>query len=270
MHQFKRLRRSALFRDVTISEKIDGTNAQVFVVAEDRGRRQPGRGLGGSLRKRTTSVSRRGSPIMLTSCASSAQDVISAEWYGRGIQRRYGLQDRRFALFNSCTDGPRSARRAAAIVPVLTTRTMGADVVSECLETLRSGGSLARSGFHAPGGIVIYHHASGGMFRCCRTTNCPRACGLLTSAHKRAVYGQEADAERTGHPDRAVLGGAGESPRCKRIPEQGVSRHYRTQLDFCERRAEPSAVPRRVRTQAGTRRRRNLAVLHAGIALSGT
>ena len=42
---------------------------------------------------------------------------------------------------------------------------MNGNIIGECLETLRSGGSLAAPGFMRPEGIVIYHHASGGMFK---------------------------------------------------------------------------------------------------------
>lgn len=163
MHQFEAFAKiPRFFRDVTISEKIDGTNAQVFV-SED------GTVMAGSRSRWITPESDNfGFAAWVAEHENELRELGPGrhfgEWYGRGIQRGYGLQDRRFALFNS----HRWAEKRPAccdVVPVMATRTMDGNIIGECLETLRSGGSLAAPGFMRPEGIVIYHHASGGMFK---------------------------------------------------------------------------------------------------------
>ena len=163
MHTFEAFDKiPRFFRDVTISEKIDGTNAQVFV-GED------GAVLAGSRSRWITPASDNfGFAEWVSEHESELRELGPGrhfgEWYGRGIQRGYGLSERRFALFNSS----RWAEKRPAccdIVPVLAVRTMSHDVIAECLETLRSGGSKAAPGFMRPEGIVIYHHASGQLFK---------------------------------------------------------------------------------------------------------
>lgn len=90
------------------------------------------------------------------------------EWYGQGINRRYGLDHKRFALFNTkrwtdkymlddfttpnlevvpiLWDGP------ASIINV---------AVTACLDELREMGSLVAPGFMRPEGIAIFHSTMG-------------------------------------------------------------------------------------------------------------
>ena len=111
MHQFEAFAKiPRFFRDVTISEKIDGTNAQVFV-SED------GTVMAGSrsrwiTRKRTTSVSRRGSLSTRTNCANLGLVGTSAsgtgEAFNAGTVCKIGV-----SRCSTRTDGPRSAPHAA-------------------------------------------------------------------------------------------------------------------------------------------------------------
>lgn len=90
------------------------------------------------------------------------------EWYGKGIQRGYGLDEKRFALFNSdrWTD-PTHRPACCDVVPVLE-RSAGhqlSDYVDDALVTLRYGGSKAVPGYMRPEGVVVYHTAAGQYFK---------------------------------------------------------------------------------------------------------
>lgn len=154
-----------LNRTVTITEKIDGTNACVVIVKEDDGDAW----VYAQSRKRiiTPESDNFGFAAWV---ADHEEELIElgpghhfGEWYGSGIQRNYGLDERRFALFNTFrpTD---TLPSCVEQVPVLW---RGEDMsgVNNCSEILRVGGSVAVPGFPSPEGIVVYHHASRQNFK---------------------------------------------------------------------------------------------------------
>jgi len=97
--------------------------------------------------------------------------------YWAGIQRRYGLSEKRFSLFNTsrwhsdynsdiagtstvCQEAP-----LCHVVPVLRRRTFDTNEVDFALEDLRQYGSAAAPGFMRPEGVVVYHAASRTLFK---------------------------------------------------------------------------------------------------------
>lgn len=89
------------------------------------------------------------------------------EWWGSGIQRTYGLDHKRFSLFNTMRwrdDNPPPA--CCHTVPIL------ADgeglVIEDIMNSLKQGGSVAAPGFMDPEGIIYYHTGSRekGLFKC--------------------------------------------------------------------------------------------------------
>lgn len=87
------------------------------------------------------------------------------EWYGAGIQRTYGLDHKRFALFNSARWNPLNPNRPACCetVPVLYTGALGD--AERVLAELKTSGSRAVPGFMRPEGIIVYHSASKQLFK---------------------------------------------------------------------------------------------------------
>lgn len=85
------------------------------------------------------------------------------EWYGYGIQRGYGLAEKRFALFNTARWNPANPNRPRCcdVVPVLD---VGGDDEA-AMELLASGGSIAVPGYRRPEGIVVYHSASRQLYK---------------------------------------------------------------------------------------------------------
>jgi len=88
------------------------------------------------------------------------------EWWGQGIQRGYGLSERRFSLFNASrwreldadlADDRIPAPSACGVVPVICQGIYADALVDEALEYLRIGGSDAAPGWMRPEGVVVYH-----------------------------------------------------------------------------------------------------------------
>ncbi len=102
------------------------------------------------------------------------------EWWGRGIQRGYGLEERRFSLFNTARwyetgeDGLDSMSTRAGLtalvdeigaVPVLYEGPFSEGAVLWALQNLASDGSVAAPGFMNPEGICVYHTQTRSVFK---------------------------------------------------------------------------------------------------------
>lgn len=150
-------------REVIVTEKLDGTNAQVYV--DDAGERA----FAGS---RTRWISPEDDNFGFARWVKENHDELLklgpgshfGEWWGQGIQRNYGLKERRFSLFN-VSRWSEDRPVCCGIVPVLwqgLTESLDARAV---LEVLRETGSVAAPGFMKPEGIVVFHVASSGLFK---------------------------------------------------------------------------------------------------------
>ena len=189
-----------LFRDVVITEKLDGTNAQIKIIkpevdvsnfqeftanvnghliwAGSRNRwitpESDNYGFAGWVRRNAEELVKLG------------PGQHFGEWWGSGIQRAYGLKngDKRFSLFNTIrwcmhneepkqiiTGNPlvekwqERAPTCCHIVPVLWEGMMDTRSVDVVLADLENEGSKAAPGFMDPEGIVIYHRASDKCFK---------------------------------------------------------------------------------------------------------
>lgn len=197
-----------LSREMTVTEKIDGTNAQIvivagtdapeivalqsdlapFVVAADADR-----GLlmfaGSRSRYLTPAADNFGFAKWVQQHAADLFTLGAGrhfgEWWGQGIQRGYGLTEKRFSLFNvarwhavgatpymSVSADPRIAPKSSteaptccAVVPVLYRGEFSTDQIAGELNNLQILGSVAASGFMRPEGVVVFHAASGQMFK---------------------------------------------------------------------------------------------------------
>lgn len=199
-----------LTRECVITEKIDGTNAQVCIVVLPDGEVMP---------THTPIVATRPNPddsggehTLLIYAGSRnryitpdadnfgfaawvrdhADELVAlgpgrhfGEWWGAGIQRRYGLAEKRFSLFNVArwhragdapyvteSADPRAERKTSTeapacchVVPVLFRGLFGEGAAEGMIAKLAHGGSVAAPGFMDPEGIVIYHTAAGTMFK---------------------------------------------------------------------------------------------------------
>lgn len=100
------------------------------------------------------------------------------EWMGQGIQRNYGLKEKRFYLFNTSrwikyegiaipelSEGKHFCPDCCYIVPILQKGLFDTHIINTCLENLWRFGSYAIPNFMNPEGIVIYHIASKTYFK---------------------------------------------------------------------------------------------------------
>lgn len=90
------------------------------------------------------------------------------EWWGPGIQKRYGEavkgQPRRFSLFNVHRWG--ETRPACCdVVPTLYIGPFSEAAIHATLETLRLNGSVAAPGCMNPEGIIVFHSASSQLYK---------------------------------------------------------------------------------------------------------
>lgn len=154
-----------LTRDCIITEKIDGTNAQI-IVSDDV--------LNPTVRaaSRTRYITPDKDNFGFARWVEEHAEELRAlgpgkhygEWWGLGIQRGYGLTEKRFSLFNVhrwATERP----ACCGIVPTLYTGPFDTAFVNSTLTLLGALGSQAAPGFMKPEGIVIFHTASSAMFK---------------------------------------------------------------------------------------------------------
>lgn len=153
-----------LHRDVVVTEKIDGTNAQIHI-GED------GTFLTGSRSRWITPMDDNFS--FAAWCSMNTAELIKlgpgshfGEWYGGKIQRGYGLKEKRFALFNTHRWADPSVRPACCdVVPVLYQGMFSETKILEAMESLRTEGSRVAPGFMDPEGIVIFHTQANMAFK---------------------------------------------------------------------------------------------------------
>lgn len=148
-------------RDVIVTEKLDGTNGLVWI-SDD------GREIAAGSRNRWLTLDDDNYGFA-SWVETNRLDLLKlgpgshhGEWWGSGIQRKYGLTEKRFSLFNvSLTEIP----TCCELVPTLWTGTMEQLEVPAIMNRLKILGSVAVPGFMNPEGIVIYHVASNAIFK---------------------------------------------------------------------------------------------------------
>lgn len=170
-------------RDVIVTEKIDGTNAAVVVVARygypAEGAIWQGDGLAIYAQSRTRFITPADDNFGFARWVVEHAEELAGlgvgrhfgEWWGKGIQRGYGVDDKRFSLFNvgrwfdpkDC-DAEDIAERAAVpaccrVVPILAKGPNEPGLIGACIDLLIKHGSYASPGFMNPEGVVLFHTA---------------------------------------------------------------------------------------------------------------
>lgn len=150
-----------LTRQCIVTEKIDGTNAQVYVTED-------GRVLAGSRNRYVTpDADNYGFAAWVKAHEDELRQGLGVgrhygEWWGSGIQRGYGLEkgEKRFSLFNTSRWNAETKPACCHVVPVLFEGEFSTEKIDEVLSDLRDLGSAASLGFMRPEGVVIYHTAA--------------------------------------------------------------------------------------------------------------
>ena len=198
-----------LSRDCVITEKLDGTNASVLIG-------EAGEFFTGS---RTRWITPEQDNYGFSAWAHAHREELMllgpghhfGEWWGAGCQRGYGLPEKRFSLFNTARwlDAPRPA--CVHVVPVLYAGPFTTAAVEAAVERLAAEGSMAAPGFMDPEGVIVYHEASGALF-------------------KKTVKGDEAGKHQDGQ------GVVPRPPKASRDPSKGGRRRAQLPISFLDRR----------------------------------
>lgn len=179
---------SRLNRDILITEKIDGTNACVVVTEEGEVFAQ----------SRTRMLSPYEDNFGFATWVENNKDYLKllgkgrhyGEWWGQGIQRGYGLTEKRFSLFNVgrwllVEEQLQTLNAVKELVPQLGTvpilyqgpwfnegdltddviLSKGYFAINDEILRLKREGSQAVPGYMNPEGIVVFHKASGFLFK---------------------------------------------------------------------------------------------------------
>ena len=144
-------------RECVITEKIDGTNGCIFI-------REAEEFLVGS-RSRWISPGKEDNHSFAAWAMAHREELLKlgpgqhfGEWWGQGINRGYGLKEKRFSLFNIHKWNDPALRPACChVVPVLWTGNFDMIPLWAILDKLKKGGSVAAPGFMNPEGVVLYH-----------------------------------------------------------------------------------------------------------------
>ena len=152
-----------LKRSCVITEKLDGTNAQI-VITED------GDFLTGS---RNRWITPEDDNYGFSRWAHENKDELLklgvgqhfGEWCGQGIQRRYGLDVKRFSLFNAGRWNTENLPSCCHVVPILYQGEFDSAKIQFTMDDLGRNGSVAAPSFNNPEGIVIYHSATRTIFK---------------------------------------------------------------------------------------------------------
>lgn len=152
-------------RGVIVTEKLDGTNAQIYIDdtmttihAGSRNKwitpEDDNMGFAKWVEKNREELLKLGPGSHF------------GEWWGAGIQRTYGLKEKRFSLFNVSRWGNAATRPATCgVVPVLWEGLLDELDATEVMRKLEANGSYAAPGFKRPEGIVIFCTAGGQLFK---------------------------------------------------------------------------------------------------------
>lgn len=186
-----------LNRTVRVTEKLDGTNASIKIVDPS------------SIMEGETPVATVGGVSIFAGSrnrwitpdndnygfarwvlehadeiATLKPGLYFGEWWGNGIQRGYGLKEKRLSLFNTAAfalhgetpllitenspTGPRYQQvlpPCIGLVPVLGVGHFCTDWVAALVARLSEKGSVAAPGFMNPEGVIVYHEAAGVSFK---------------------------------------------------------------------------------------------------------
>lgn len=169
-------------RDIIVTEKLDGTNGQILIELYDEDKWIGGPPLGtydvngvsydvwvGSKNRWIYPGGSRDNYGFAQWVSDNLGDLVHTlgegrhfgEWWGRGIQRGYGIDRKQFSLFNVTRwhDLPVSGALVNR-VPILYQGPNEPKVIDNALLVLKTVGSQAAPGYMNPEGVVWWHTAA--------------------------------------------------------------------------------------------------------------
>jgi hypothetical protein len=183
-----------LFREITVTEKLDGTNAAVQIIPVANLDRittedgdlieffdpQPiavvdGFAVYAQSRNRLifpgkTTDNYGFAGWVENNAASLVEDlgegIHYGEWWGQGVARKYDAKVKTFSLFNTARYADITFTTPNLdVVPVLYEGENNTAAITAALTLLGAGGSVASPGFMNPEGVIVFHSASRQVFK---------------------------------------------------------------------------------------------------------
>lgn len=158
---------------MVITEKIDGTNACIVIGELGEDGEFP---FACQSRKRL--ITPEDDNHGFASWAYERKDELTTflgpgrhygEWWGKGLNRGYGMDRKVFSLFNTKRWGPGvgwdERPDGVDVVPELFRGKFDTEAIELTKSRLKLNGSYAAPGFDDPEGIVIWHEAGGYKFK---------------------------------------------------------------------------------------------------------
>ena len=142
-----------------ITEKIDGTNACIIIDEEGN--------FGCQSRSKLITPEDDNYGFARWAHANK-EDLMKlgpghhyGEWWGQGIQRTYGLDEKRFSLFNTARWNPNNPNKpdCCHVVPII------GGTVEEALNKLKTEGSQAAPGFMRVEGVVVFSYLAQSLYK---------------------------------------------------------------------------------------------------------
>src|SRR3989304_7518231 len=169
-------------RKMFVTEKLDGTNSQIFIDENNN------IWTGSRSRWITPQDDNHGFAKWVE---DNKDDLLKlgkgrhfGEWWGCGINRGYGLKEKRFSLFNRSrwclhneepkiilTEDPKITKiqqrlpECCSLVPILYEGPFDTVEVLRCINELGISGSKASPGYMNAEGVIIYHVAGNVFFK---------------------------------------------------------------------------------------------------------
>jgi hypothetical protein len=183
-----------LFREIVVTEKLDGTNAAVQIIpvaSLDRITTEDGElieffdpqpiavvdGFAVYAQSRNrlifpgkTTDNYGFAGWVENNAASLVEDlgegIHYGEWWGQGIARKYGATVKTFSLFNTARYADVTFTTPNLdVVPVLYEGANNTAAIEAALTLLGAGGSIASPGYMNPEGVIVFHSASRQVFK---------------------------------------------------------------------------------------------------------
>lgn len=176
-----------------ITEKIDGTNGQILILEEGVTMK-----VGSRNRWITPDQDNYG---FATWCEENKLELLKlgpgrhfGEWYGNGIQRGYGLDHKRFALFNTFRPKETLPDCVSQVWPMYI-GVVDTNRINQCLQALINLGSQSVLGWMKPEGIVVHYPSSKVRQKVLLENDCLHKSEVVNEAEVLALYGAKEDPE---------------------------------------------------------------------------
>ncbi len=152
-----------LSRECIVTEKLDGTNGLIFIDEDCKNI------FAGS---RNRWLTKEADNFGFAAWVELWREELIAglgpgyhygEWWGQGIQRGYGLKEKRFSLFDALRWGKGGTGEVnlpicCYVVPILYTGIFWGFDLAELMQELLEHGSYAAPGYMRPEGVIIRHN----------------------------------------------------------------------------------------------------------------